>query len=68
MNRRTGSLPVTSVLPSETDVARDHRHVRKVLAVLGERAAVHFLSPGITGSISRDDELMMFRQLVPTLA
>jgi hypothetical protein len=30
--------------------------------------AVHFLSAGITGSISRDDELMMFKQLVPTLA
>jgi hypothetical protein len=37
-------------------------------AVLANWPGVHFLCTGITGSISRDDELMMFKQLVPTLA
>jgi hypothetical protein len=58
-----------SALVRMADLGRTSPLVREVpRAVLANWPGVHFLSTGITGSISRDDELMTFKQLVPTLA
>jgi hypothetical protein len=50
------------------DIRHRDRDVRFVPRAVLSGLAAQFLSTGITGSISRDDELMMFKQLVPTLA